>query len=99
MICEAFDCTPLEAEKQDPRIVDAVLDYRASVQAKEIFNGPNKQEAFKTLKQNPYLMQVLAKMARAQRGLPLDGVSRKAMETEALDVAETYRNAEEEAES
>ena len=75
--------------------VIAILDYRAAVQAKEIFNGPDKAKAFEQLKQHPRLLEVLAKMRRAQDGRPLAGPR---LSEEGAAIAKQYRDVEEEGE-
>lgn len=62
--------------------------------AVELFNRPKKSEAFKELADRPYLMRMLSMMARAQRGEPLHGATRKEASEEAMQVAELHRNSE-----
>jgi hypothetical protein len=68
-VCEAFGCTPDEALRQDWGLVTAIFDYRAANQAVKSFND---KDGFTVLERNPQLIEVLARMARAQRGEPLD---------------------------
>lgn len=87
-MCEAFGCTPDVAAAQDMTLVMAVLNYRAAVQARDVFNGPDKAKAFDQLKRQPHLMEVLAKMQRAQEGRPLSGGS---LAEEGMAVADAHR--------
>lgn len=68
-ICEAFGCTPDEALRQDWGLVTAIFDYRTANQAVKSFN---EKDGFTVLERNPALIESLARMARAQRGEPLD---------------------------
>ena len=94
-ICEVFGCTPGEAAAQDMSLVQGVIDYRNARLAVDVFNGPDKAEAFKTLQENPHLVQALAYMRRAQNGSPLAAAPEELMQ-EGLEVAELYRAEEEE---
>lgn len=94
-VCEAFGCPPDVAERQNYGLVSAILDYRAAMRAREVFNQPNKRQAFDQLRANPRLLEILALMRRAQAGQSLDGVSGLAREGE--DVARSYRSAQDEA--
>ena len=75
-ICDAFGVPPgpgLSALDQDYMLTTAVLDYRSARDAVRVFNGPDKKNAFTTLSKNPHLVEMLARMSRAQTGRPLDG--------------------------
>ena len=67
-ICEAFGCTPAEAERQDARLVDEIITYRnarvalAAMDAKDVA----------VFEQHPNLLTLLSKMTRAQLGMPMD---------------------------
>jgi len=50
-------------------MVQAIFDYRTAAQAVRSFNDKG---GFETLQKNPALIESLARMARAQRGEPLD---------------------------
>lgn len=67
-VCEAFACTPAEALAQDWGLVQAILDYRAALAARDAFNHKDKAQGFEVLTRNPRLLEVLAMMSRAQRG-------------------------------
>ena len=71
MVCEEFGCTPDVAARQDLVLVRRILDYRAATVAREKFNEKDKGAAFEYLQAHPRLLEVLALMSRAQRGLPL----------------------------
>lgn len=47
----------------------AILDYRTAAGAARSFND---KDGFSMLEKNPALIESLARMARAQRGQPLD---------------------------
>lgn len=65
-ICEAFGCPPDVAERQDPRLVRAVIDYRNAKQAIAWFNdGERGQEQ---LAKYPELGTLLLELVRAQGG-------------------------------
>lgn len=74
-ICEAFHCTPAEAEAQDADLVSAVFEYRNAVTARELFNaGPQQRTAaFRAFQQNPGLGELLVRLARAQQDEDLTG--------------------------
>ena len=63
MICEAFGCTPAEALRQDWRLVEAVLDYRAAERAAALLASDGGDEL---LAQQPALQRLLLDMRRAQ---------------------------------
>lgn len=50
-------------------MVTAILDYRAASAAVRLFN---EKGGFEMLEKNPQLIESLGRMARAQRGQPLD---------------------------
>jgi hypothetical protein len=50
-------------------LVTAIFDYRTAAQAARSFND---KSGFATLEKNPALIESLGRMARAQRGEPLD---------------------------
>jgi hypothetical protein len=87
VVCESFGCTPAEAEAQDWPTVQAILDYRAALAAREAFNHADKRAGFEYLRAHPNLIEILALMSRAQQGRPLSG----ATEREGLAVAQHYR--------
>ena len=64
-ICESFDTVPDVAQRQNWRLVRAILDYRNAEAAVHKFNGPNGAEA---LAASPGLSRVLLAMHRAQNG-------------------------------
>ena len=68
-------------------LVQAVLEYRLAARGKEIWEGPTK-EIGERLKKEPGAMEMLAKMRRAQAGLPLDASSED-LRAEGLVVAQT----------
>ena len=88
-ICEAFSCTPDIALRQDLALVSAILDYRAACMARDAFNDP--KEGFKTFEAHPELLKTLARMGRAQRGLPLDAPD---MEREGMRIAKAQAGEE-----
>lgn len=91
MVCEAFGCTPLEAKEQDWHEVQAILDYRAAERARDLFNSPNKSQAFDELKANPYLTELLSRMHRAQVGAAPQGDAEEA-QREGLQIAAALRS-------
>jgi hypothetical protein len=62
-ICEAFSCTPAEAEAQDWRLVRRVFDYRNARSAIDLFNQKNGAAE---LAKHPHLGSLLLEMHRAQ---------------------------------
>lgn len=92
VVCAEFGCTPTEALGQPWSLVEAVLDYRTAERAKELFNAKDKKVAFEELSAKPYLLEVLAMMTRAQRGMPLEGPH---LRREGLAVAEANRKEDE----
>ena len=67
----------------------AILDYRMAATATRSFN---EKGGFTTLEKNPQLIEMLARMARAQRGQPLDAPG---AESEGKEVARKYMNEQE----
>ena len=68
-VCEAFECAPDVAERQDYETVRDVLEYRAAREAVRVLRSDDRQSAFRAL-QGP-LGELLVLMSRAQRGEPL----------------------------
>jgi hypothetical protein len=58
---------------QDAELTSAILEYRAARSALELINSPDKTRAFRLLSENEGVLRLLARMHRAQSGLPLDG--------------------------
>ena len=56
-VCEAFNCTPDVALKQDFKLVRAILDYRMAESSKRVFNSdaskmsPEQVRMWKKLKE------------------------------------------------
>ena len=96
VVCESFGIGPVEAMRnleRDEMLVHAVLDYRSAERAKELFDAKGKDEkaqAFKAFEDNPGLLRILSKMARAQRGQPIETANAKEMEREGRAIAEAY---------
>ena len=76
------------AEQQDWALVRDVLEYRVAAAAVSLFNAP--KQSFDSLSRQPAMVRMLARMARAQRGLPLDGAAAE-LEQEGLAVAAAHR--------
>lgn len=87
-VCELFGCTPDIAIRQDLSLVEAIADYRAARAARDAMNHQDRKRGFEILRDNPGLMRVMAYMARAQQGKPLDA---PALEQEGMGVAEANR--------
>ena len=70
-----------------------IMEHRTARAAKETFNGKDKAASFEQLRKNPQMTDVLLKMSRAQRGLPLEGSVRgeSTQAEEAMRIAEAYR--------
>lgn len=66
MICEAFGCTPREAEQQDPALVREVLEYRLAKAAIEAFNSGRR--GIQVMQANPAMQELLLELHRAQTG-------------------------------
>lgn len=63
-MCEAFNCPPDVAERQDAMKVNAILEYRLARTAIELFNqGANGVEA---LQKHPAMVNLLVELHRAQ---------------------------------
>lgn len=64
IVCDAFGCTPLEAEQQPWSLVQAILDYRA---AKTVMDLTEQGEGgAKVLAKYPSLLQGLEQVRMAQ---------------------------------
>lgn len=70
-MCAALRLSPREAREQDPIDVHDILEYRAARAAVDAFNAKDKAQAFAQLQHNPHLLELLARMHRAQQGLAL----------------------------
>lgn len=73
VICESFGCTPSQALAEDWDTVHRVLEYRAAAAAVETFTQRDRAGAVARLQQHPGLLEMLARMQRAQTGRPLHG--------------------------
>ena len=82
--------------RQDYALVTAVLDYRAAVRARALFEAPERKAAFEQLRAQPRLLEMLALMRRAQSGRPLDGTTPNDLAREGVQVADSYRSVEDE---
>lgn len=85
-MCEAFGCTPDAALRQDAMLVEEIIEYRAARTARDLFNAPNKRWGFDQLAAHPALIELLARMRRAQAGAPLD-VADETLWEEGMQVA------------
>ena len=65
-VCEAFNCTPDVAERQDWALVQAILDYRAARLAVDLMNDGSR--GYEQLVKRPELQDILLRMHRAQQG-------------------------------
>ena len=72
-------------------LVEAVLEYRAAGDAVEAFNEPDKARGFEKLSGQPHLLDVLARMHRAQVGLDLE-TGAETLQAEGMAIAEEYRS-------
>lgn len=63
-ICEAFQCTPAEAMKQDPALVAAIFDVRNYRQAIDLHN--QGAEGQKELVKHKGLVEIVLEVKRAQ---------------------------------
>ncbi|MFH0900677.1 MAG: hypothetical protein V2A73_08625 [Pseudomonadota bacterium] len=63
-VCQAFGCTPSEAEGQDWLTVQRVMDYCNARAALGLFNGD--EEAKAELAKHPDLVGLLLELHRAQ---------------------------------
>lgn len=64
IVCEAFGCTPKEAEEQDWALVQAILDYRAVQVPLDLMKQGDT--GAKVLASQPSLLQPLEQIRRAQ---------------------------------
>lgn len=64
IVCEAFTCTPAEAERQPWPLVEAVLEYRQARDVVELMK--RGEDGAKSLKENPGLLRLIDAMHRAQ---------------------------------
>ncbi len=63
-VCEAFTCTPSEAERQDPQLVRRILTYRNAKLARDWLNDTQHGQA--NLQAHPHLITLVREMLEAQ---------------------------------
>lgn len=65
-MCEAFNCPPDVARRQEWTEVQAIFDYRLALAARDLFNQGAK--GFEELNKRSELQRILLEMHRAQVG-------------------------------
>ena len=62
LICEAFQCTPSEAQMQDPRVVLPIIELRALRRAKDMHN---QEGGMKEFAKQPFMVALWKEMLDA----------------------------------
>lgn len=78
-VCKMFEIGPIDAiaalEYDGGALVNEIAEYRLAEMATSLMNAKGKdqkKQAGETFRENPALAHTLARMARAQRGEPLN---------------------------
>lgn len=87
-LCREFECLPSAIKREDWTVVLGILEYRTASAAVETFNMKDRKGAAERLMTTPALAEMLARMARAQQGLPLEGGN---LAADGAEVFEAYR--------
>lgn len=74
-VCQEFTIAPDVAIRQDWPMVQAVMEYRRASEAMALVRAPaaERDRAFRVLTESPGMLELLAKLHRAQTGQPLEG--------------------------